>query len=56
MNRGNHHDRIIVLDRMKFQHHLASHRNALAYTHAAPPPESLAAAHQLGMNLKRPPP
>ncbi len=27
---------VIVLGRMKFQHHLASHRNALACAHAAP--------------------
>ncbi len=31
------HDGIIVLGRMKLQHHLASHRNALARAHAAPP-------------------
>ena len=29
------HDGIIVLGRMKFQHHVTSHRNALARTHAA---------------------
>ena len=27
---------VIVLGKMKFQHHLASHRNALACAHAAP--------------------
>jgi len=31
------HDGVIVLGRMKFQHHVASHRKALARTHAAPP-------------------
>jgi len=31
----NHHE-IIVLDRMKFQHHLASHRKALARSHTEP--------------------
>ena len=30
------HDGIIVLGRMKLQHHLASHRNALARAHTAP--------------------
>ena len=31
------HDGIIVLGRMKFQHHVTSHRNALGRAHAAPP-------------------
>jgi hypothetical protein len=31
------HDGIIVLGRMKLQHHLASHWNALACAHTAPP-------------------
>jgi len=30
------HDRIIVLGRIKFQHHLASHWNALPCAHTAP--------------------
>ena len=31
------HDGIIVLGRMKFQHHMASHRNPLTGAHTAPP-------------------
>jgi hypothetical protein len=31
------HDGIIVLGRMKLQHHLTSHRNALGGAHTAPP-------------------
>ncbi len=34
-DRAVNHDGIIVLGRMKFQHDVASHRNALACAHAA---------------------